>query len=297
MDMTTFFAYARRAPFGGRLSQSQIDGMNTLFEQWRYFNLADERKWLAYVLASIFHETGGRMVAVRETFASSDNGAVNALEKAWQSGRLRVSKPYWRKDKNGKSWFGRGDIQITHLPNYEKLGERLGVDLVGNPSLALDPVISKRIAIVGMCEGLFTGKKLSDYFTRTKEDAEGARAIVNGKDKAKLIAGYYKNFLDAIEAAYAAKAKGAPADVVVADAKPDNVPVSQSKSLWTIGGSLIAGGGLGVAKDVADSGSSLLSAVSNAWAFGSLAFTIVACIVLFWLITSGRITINRERAV
>ncbi|MCM2434119.1 glycoside hydrolase family 19 protein [Agrobacterium rosae] len=297
MDTTTFFAYARRAPFGGRLSQGQIDGVNIIFEQWNYFKIAD-RRLLAYALASVFHETGGRMLPVRESFAKSDKAAITALEKAWKAGQLgSVKTPYWRKDKNGKSWFGRGDIQITHEINYAKLGKRLGVDLVGNPSLALDPVISAKIAIVGMLEGLFTGKRLVDYFSATKDDPVGARAVVNGKDKAKLIAGYHKNFLDALDAAYAAKYDQArPDDVIVADAKADNVPVAQSNSIKAIIGTAVAGGGLGVAKDVADGGASLLGAISNPWAFGSLVFTLIAVGILVWLLTSGRITINRTRA-
>lgn len=297
MDTTTFFAYARRAPFGGRLSQGQIDGMNIIFDQWNYFKIAD-RRLLAYILASVFHETGGRMLPVRETFAKSDSAAISALEKAYKAGRLgSVKTPYWRKDKNGKSWFGRGDIQITHERNYAKLGERLGIDLVGNPSLALDPAISAKIAIVGMLEGLFTGRKLVDYFSVAKDDPVGARAVVNGKDKAKLIAGYHKNFLDALDAAYNAKySQARPDDVVAADAKADNVPVAQSNSIKAIIGAAITGGGLGVAKDVADGGASLLGAISNPWAFGSLVFTVTAVGILVWLLFSGRITINRTKA-
>ncbi|NTB96930.1 hypothetical protein G6M84_10415 [Agrobacterium tumefaciens] len=302
MDMTTFFAYARRAPFGGRLTDGQVKGMKRLFDEWRFYGLFGlaPREYLAYTLASEFRETGGRMQPVRETLASSDAGAIKALDKAYAAGKLgQVKEPYWRKDKDGKSWYGRGRIQITHKRNYEKLGKRLGVDLVGNPDLALDPVISARITIIGMLEGLFTGKKLSHYFSASKSDPVGARRIVNGTDKAKLIAGYYQNFLDAINAAYEVSEKGErPADVAALDAQPDNVPAVQSKSLWTIIAGVFGAGGLSVArdaKDIADSGATLLGAISNPWAFGSLVFSAVAAGVLVWLIGSGRITINRSK--
>ncbi len=301
MDMTTFFAYARRAPFGGRLSQGQIDGMNALFRCWVSHKItgSDNNRLLAYILASVFHETGGRMLPVRETFASTDAGAIAALDKAWKAGRLgQVKTPYWRKDKDGKSWFGRGDIQLTHRVNYDALGKRIGVDLVGNPSLALDVDISAEIAIVGMLEGRFTGKKLTDYFNLKKDDPVGARAVVNGTDKAKLIAGYYKSFLDALEAATLARYNGQPADVAALDAQPDNVPAVQSKSLWTIIGSFFGAFGLGAmgdAKSFVESGATLFGAISNPWSFGSLVFIIVAAGVLFWLIGSGRITINRTK--
>lgn len=302
MDMTTFFAYARRAPFGGRLSQGQIDGMNALFRCWASHKItgSDNNRLLAYILASVFHETGGRMLPVRETLASTDAGAIAALEKAWKAGKLgQVKTPYWRKDKDGKSWFGRGDIQLTHRVNYDALGKRIGVDLVGNPSLALDVDISAEIAIVGMLEGLFTKRKLTEFFNLKNDDPIGARAVVNGTDKAKLIAGYYKSFLDALEAATLARYNGQPADVAALDAQPDNVPVAQSRSLWTIIGSFFGAIGLGAVGDArafVDSGATLFGAISNPWSFGSLVFIIVAASVLFWLIGSGRITINRAKA-
>lgn len=301
MDATTFFAYARRAPFGGRLTQGQIDGMNALFRCWDSHKIpAPDKRHLAYILASVFHETGGRMVPVRETFASTDAGAIAALDKAYKAGRLgQVSKPYWRKGANGKAYFGRGDIQLTHEENYKVLGERIDVDLVGNPSLALDLDISAEIAIVGMLEGLFTGKKLTDYFNLKKDDPIGARAVVNGTDKAKLIAGYYKSFLDALEAATLAYYQGQPEDVAERDAEPDNVPAMKSKSLLTIIGSFLGAIGLGAVDDlkgVVESGATLFGAISNPWAFGSLVFATTGAVVLTWLVGSGRITINRSAA-
>ncbi len=303
MDMTTFFAYARRAPFGGRLSQGQIDGMNALFRCWRSHKIpgSDNNRLLAYILASVFHETAGRMLPVRETLASTDAGAIAALDKAYKAGKLgQVKTPYWRKDAEKKSWFGRGVIQLTHKENYRNLGKRIGVDLVGNPALALDVDISAEIAIVGMLEGLFTGRKLTEFFNLKKDDPIGARAVVNGTDKAKLIAGYYKSFVDALEAATIARFQGKrPADVAALDAQPDNVPAAQSKSLWTIIAGVFGAGGLSAvrdAKDIADSGATLFGAISNPWAFGSLVFSAVAAGVLVWLIGSGRITINRTKA-
>ena len=33
MNNTTFFTYARRAPFGGRLSQAQMDGTSAIINE------------------------------------------------------------------------------------------------------------------------------------------------------------------------------------------------------------------------------------------------------------------------
>ena len=57
MNVTTFIAYVRHAPFGGRLTQAQIDGMNAIMAEWSKRRLLDHR-WLANMLAPAFHETG-----------------------------------------------------------------------------------------------------------------------------------------------------------------------------------------------------------------------------------------------
>ncbi|MCJ7996081.1 hypothetical protein J5N58_16810 [Rhizobium cremeum] len=274
---TTFFAYIRRAPFGGRLTQGQIDGINAILDAWEYFKLTD-RRWLANILAQVFHETGGRMLPVRETFASSDKAAIANLEKAWKAGRLSsVKTPYWRD-----GWFGRGPIQITHQRNYQKLGDRLGVDLVKIPSKALDPVIGARIAIVGMAEGLFSGRKLGDYFSHSVDDPVGARAIVNGTNKAKLIAGYHKNFLDAIDAAREAVEAD---DAVPEAATADDVKPAESSTVVSL-----LGGTVGTA------GASALLGVNNPWAFGVAALVLLLGAGAGYMFLSGRWSVNRIKA-
>jgi predicted chitinase len=277
-NSTTFFAYARRSPFGGRLSQDQVDGINAILKAWDYYGLTD-RRWLACILANVFHETGGRMVPVRETFASTDAGAKAALEKAWKEGRLpTVKTPYWRGNL-----FGRGQIQITHEKNYRKLGQRLGVDLVARPELALDLDISAKIVVVGMAEGLFTGKRLDDYFSATADDPVGSRAIVNGTDKAKLIATYYKAFLDAIEAS---SVPGGPSDVTPEMAAADDVKPTESGSALTLltglGWSAIA---------------SALLGVNNPWAFGVAAMIVASGAFGGYMLLTGRWSIRRGSAI
>ena len=45
-----------------------------------------------------------------------------------------------------------------------------------------------------MREGWFTGKRLSDYISNEDIDYLGARAIINGSDRATQIADYAKNW-------------------------------------------------------------------------------------------------------
>jgi putative chitinase len=198
MNREPFFARVRVRPFGGSLTQAQVDGLNVLLDTWREMYPDADIRFVANSLSQIHRETGGRMSPVRETFASSDGLAIQRLDAAWAKGQLKwVKTPYWRD-----GYFGRGAIQITHKANYQKLGKRLGVDLVGNPSLALDPKVSARIALVGMVEGLFTGRKLADFFNDDTDNPAGARRIVNGPDGTDaLIAAMHREFLDALKAA------------------------------------------------------------------------------------------------
>ncbi|OCP37929.1 hypothetical protein [Ensifer sp. LC163] len=275
MNRTTFLAFARKAPFGGRLTQAQIDGMNAVLDEWQRRGLRD-RRWLANMLAQEFHETGGRMQPVRETFASSDAQAIARLEKASSDAKLKwVKKPYWRKNRRGLAFFGRGPIQITHESNYAKFG------IADHPEKALDLETGVRIMFDGMLEGKFTGRRLPDYFNIATDGPVGARKIVNGTDKAKLIAGYHKNFLDALDAA--AEAEPQP-DVKPEDAKPDDVPAAKSKSLWTILVTLFPGLG----------GLAFLEKIDNPFAL--VAFSLVLVAVGAWLVFTGRVTINRGKA-
>lgn len=146
------------------------------------------RNQMAYVLATALWETAHTMKPVRETLASSTDQAISILERAWGAGKLPwVKTPYWRRDSKGRSWLGRGYVQLTWFDNYKKAEEILGIDLTTNPERALDPRIAAEILVKGMKDGWFTGKKLSDYITLQKSDFYNARRIVNGLDRASEI--------------------------------------------------------------------------------------------------------------
>lgn len=251
MNLTTFFAYARRAPFGGRLTQAQIDGMTAILKEWDKRGLMDKR-WLAYMLATAFHETAGKMQPVREY------GGEKYLR----------SKKYY-------PWVGEGLVQVTWEANHRKFGAT-------RPGQLLTMPIAIRALFDGMIHGMFTGKKLEDYFNQQKDDAEGARKIVNGTDKKVLIAGYHKNFMDALEAAQEILP---PLDVSKADAKADDVPAGKSTTAITTVGGLFSGAGL-----------SAVLGVNNPWAFGIAALLIVIGAIAGFMFLSGRWSINRGKA-
>ncbi|UIK01221.1 hypothetical protein LZK82_27525 (plasmid) [Rhizobium leguminosarum] len=153
------------------------------------------RTQCAYVLATAFHETGGLMMPVRETFATSDNQANARLDSAWAKGKLPgVSSPYWRE-----GWFGRGYSQLTHEKNYRIASINLGIDFVADPAKALVPEIAAKVLVMGLKEGLFTGKKLSDYIDLGTTNFIGARHVINGTDHAGKIATYAVAYDAALE--------------------------------------------------------------------------------------------------
>jgi putative chitinase len=147
------------------------------------------------LLATAFHETAHTMSPLKE------RGGDRYFSRRYDPGGLnpklaRKLGNTWPGD--GARFAGRGLVQITGRSNYRRLGEWLGVDLEGNPELALQPYLAAEILKAGMGEGLFTGKRLSDYFTADADDPVGARRIVNGSDRAAEIAGYYRRFLAAL---------------------------------------------------------------------------------------------------
>lgn len=289
IDRKTFFAYVRRAPFGNRLSTAQVEGLTATLDEWERRRLADKR-WLAYMLATDFHESAGTMQPVIETrrpgeaWNPSVETAIARLEASFRRGKLPwVKTPYWRKDHQGKSWLGRGKPQLTHRDNYRKIALVIGVDLLRHPELMLRMDIATKALFAGMTGGIFTGKKLADFFNEERDDPIAARKIVNGTEKAKLVASYHRAFLDAIEAADTSTPM--PADVTPEAAEPDDVPPAQSGSVGTVAVTTGAG-----------AVSALIAGISNPWGLLALGLILIAGGVGAWLVFSGRLTIARGKA-
>lgn len=107
--------------------------------------------------------------------------------------------PYGVPDpQTGQTYYGRGYVQLTWKANYQKMSGLLGVDLINNPSLALDTKIAADIMFVGMADGLFTGLGLPKFFNPTTDDPVNARRIINWMDHAHDIAKIHKAFLTAL---------------------------------------------------------------------------------------------------
>jgi len=184
-DRDIYFDAVRKPLFGGALEQIQVDGQNVILAVWEYEGGGtpmEDVRWLAYMLATTYHECATRMWPVTEY------GSPEYLE----------SKPYW-------PYIARGYVGLTWDYNYDKASKALSLiderDLVAHPDVALDSLISARVMFRGMAEGWFTGVALGDYFNEDKDDPVNARRIINGTDQADLIAGYHKTFLSALNEA------------------------------------------------------------------------------------------------
>ena len=197
MNSAAFFG-AVRPMFGGKLTETQVQGLNILLKATEGLPLTHR----AYLLATAHHETAKTMQPVRETLATSDDQAIRRLDAAWSKGQLKwVSKPYWRRDVDGKAWFGRGYVQITHKDNYARAGQMVGVDLVRDPSAALNPTVAARLLVDGSRKGIFTGKRLADFLDGPRPDYVGARRVINGLDRAAQIADLAEGYERALRAA------------------------------------------------------------------------------------------------
>lgn len=199
IDKANFFKAIRKDPFGGRLNQGQVGGMEAIIEEWEKRPTLIDLRWLAYMLATTFHETAATMQPIAER---GGKAYFNKYDAGTPIGRRLGNTA----KGDGYFYRGRGFVQLTGRANYQRMGELLRLNLLGDPDLALVPVPASRIMFEGMLRaesfrGDFTGKSLEDYFNDTKTDWVNARRIINGLDKADKIAGYGKLFFAALYAA------------------------------------------------------------------------------------------------
>jgi putative chitinase len=216
IDRDMFFSKVRQKPFGGSLTQEQVDGMNAIIDCWEemWEPKNSDLRFLANPMAQCFHETSQRMAAIEEYGKGG-------------------SATYAQKDpQTGQAYYGRGLIQLTWRANYAKADQKMGwtgdARCEWNAALQLTLDYAVPTMFRGMHEGWFrssgsptTPNTLSKYFSGTKNDIFNAREIINGDKNivpswsngvsiGKLIEGYHNAFLAALTAAYVEEVEPGP---------------------------------------------------------------------------------------
>jgi putative chitinase len=180
---------------GAAIEHSEVDGIVTLLSAMGAAGWG--RRFTAYGLATAYHETAGTMRPIHE-YGSREYLRNNYDVTGRRPAIARSMGNIMPGD--GVRYAGRGYVQLTWRNNYERAGAALGRDLVGQPDDAMLPEVAADVMTRGMAEGWFTGRKLSDFITGTRCDFKGARAVINGTDKAAIIANVADKFLGCLTA-------------------------------------------------------------------------------------------------
>ena len=192
-----FFAECGKGVMGPTLNQNEVDGANAILGALEGLPIS----WVAYALATVWHETAHTMQPIGEYggdayFTRMYDIRGRRPKTAERHGNTRPG--------DGPLFKGRGYVQLTWANNYKKAGNKIGVDLYSNPELALREDIAAKIMRFGMVEGWFTSRSFESYLPMsgcaTRQQFKSARRIINGVDKASLIAGYALEFQEALQA-------------------------------------------------------------------------------------------------
>lgn len=174
IDRHKFFDTVRASLFG-TITQSKIDGMTAILDEWESKPELTDNRQLGYVLGTVFHESASTMQPVKERGGDA-----------------------YLKSKSYYPYYGRDLVQTTWLRNYQRVKDFSGIDVVTNPDLIGQMPLAAKVAIHFMIHGFYTGKKLSDFFNASEESWINARKIINGLDRAFLVADYAKKFYEGL---------------------------------------------------------------------------------------------------
>lgn len=154
----------------------------------------------AYLLATTQHETGSLSTLVEY----GDNAYFQRYE-----GRTDLCNTV---SGDGPRFKGRGYVQITGRCNYTKFTPKAlrssyrdypdysdvmteKKDLTNEPDAVINYLSdTAAILVKGSNDGIFTGRKLSDYINSSSVDYYNARRVINGLDKAEQIAEYARQY-------------------------------------------------------------------------------------------------------
>lgn len=137
---------------------------------------------VAYLVATCEHECGFQPIR----------------EGQW-GGRTAEASETYRRRLRYYPYYGRGYVQLTHKGNYHNYAYRLGIDLVNDPDLAMDPRVALYVLVHGVTNGMF-GPSMTHFVNERRTDFFNARRSVNVVDRAQHIASIAQRWLTWIRA-------------------------------------------------------------------------------------------------
>jgi hypothetical protein len=139
----------------------------------------------AYLLGTAYAESSYSLQRWEADYACTGQGvpygSSGPCSKATNYYRLtKGKKDYYTLglDSKGQCFFGRGLIQLTGKANYETYGRLIGVNLVSNGDLALDPINSFKVASVYM-RGRTFKYVLSNNLEKARRSVNGGTKGIN----------------------------------------------------------------------------------------------------------------------
>ncbi len=193
-----FFAKLRGGLLGPSLEPSEVEGLNAILDACKGLTASQT----AYCMATAYHETAHTMQPIKEMGGTAYFTRMYDITGARPDVAKRLGNT---QPGDGARFAGRGYVQLTGRANYLKAGQKLGLGdgLIANPDRAMEDAIAAQIMRVGMAEGWFTGKSLTSYLfdgkAGTLDQFTNCRKIINGTDRAALIAGYALDFQTALQ--------------------------------------------------------------------------------------------------
>lgn len=198
-DYGRFYDFLRANPMlGPTISTPEFQGCDAIIRAFAAYGSPVSH--CAYGLATAFLETSSTMQPIDEMGGEAYFRRMYDIQgarpaKARELGNLTPG--------DGARYHGRGLVQLTGKTNYARATKKLqamgyDVDLVANPDLAKRPDLAAIIMVVGMTEGWFTTRKLSDDLPASGGASftqfEASRDIINGKDRQAEIARFAIDF-------------------------------------------------------------------------------------------------------
>ena len=153
------------------------------------YGILQNRLRLEHFLAQILHESGGFRVLVENLNYSalrmtqvwpSRFPTVESAQPYAHQPRLLANKVYGGRLGNvdpddGWRYCGRGLLQLTGRGSYKRVGERLGLDLVHDPDLVLQPTFALVVAGTVWSLALASVAADADHLARVTKAINGGQ--------------------------------------------------------------------------------------------------------------------------